>query len=70
MNGLHIGGKIEKETVQHLERLIVNVLKAGFQSRAEQETIRHALSIVGQTLSVGDTTVSGCQITGEKIVNV
>jgi len=68
-NGIRIGNDISRESAVNLQRLIESVFKVGYRTRMEQTTIREALLVIKEVASVNNSMVSGCNISGDKIIN-
>lgn len=66
---LKIGAEVSKETSKNLGDLIDRVFSSAAKNRMDQDTIRHALSVVGTGLKVEGTTVTNCTFEGDKTVN-
>jgi hypothetical protein len=65
-NGMHIGAIIDKDTVSAVTAAIIQIMA----QRADQETIRHALSTFAQMASVKDISINNCNVSGDRKVLV
>ena len=66
---LKIGAEISKDTSKNLGDLIDRVFSSAAKNRMDQETVRQALTLLEKSLSVNNTTVTGCTFEGDKVVN-
>jgi hypothetical protein len=69
-NAIHVGNKIDKETADNVAGGIVSILKAGHESRAEQDTIVEAIRALSSVMEVKHVTITNSNFTGDKIVNM
>ena len=67
---VNIGSTVSKETAQNLQRLIEGIFRVGYRTHMDQATIQVALRVMAESLSVNGTTLTGCNINGDKTVNV
>lgn len=65
---IHIGSKIDKDTVKSIIDLISTIFKVGRQTGMDQDTIRLALRTVAESQHVTGTTLNGCNLTGDKTI--
>ena len=66
---IRIGAEISKETAEQVRKMVETILKVGYQTHMDQETIRAALSAMASAVKVDNTTITGSNI-GDKTVNV
>lgn len=66
-HGIHVGGTVNKESAEAVSTGIVYILRAGFESHADQETIRAALDSFQRMAAVENVTISGCNVTGKEV---
>lgn len=63
---IHIDGKVDKGTVENIAEGIVGIMKAGFETHADQETIRHAINMFGENVAVSDITIANNVFTSQE----
>ena len=63
--GIKIEAKADPGTIDSMSSAITSILMQGEMYHAEQETIRHAISVLGQSVGVNGTTISGCNFTAK-----
>ena len=68
--GIKIGNSLEKTTSDNLKDIITTVFKIGAETRMEQDTIIEALKLIGRITEVHDISLSGANITGDRVINV
>ena len=68
--GIKVGAEFSKQSGEVLGKLIEKTLRVGYQTHMDQETIRCALQVIKETLSVSGMTISNSHIEGDKTVNV
>ena len=61
-----IGSEVSKKSAKNLSNLIRIIFSEGDKHHMDQETIRAALALVGTSLAVSGTSISGCNIQGDK----
>lgn len=66
---IKIGSEVSKETAKNLGDLYDRLFTSAAKHRMDQETVRAALSGISNALSVNGTTISGCNINGDKTIN-
>ena len=66
---IKIGAEISKDSAKNLGDLIDRIFASAAKHRMEQGTVSQALSVVSTSLSVENTTITGCNITGEKHIS-
>ena len=69
-NAIHIGNKVDKETVQNLKEIIETIFRVGNETKMEQATICHAIEMVGRVTEVKQVTITNSTFTGDKVVNM
>lgn len=64
--GIKVGGADMREAADPLAAAIVKILEA----KAEQETIRVALSVFGQSVTPDNISIANCHIVGPRTINI
>lgn len=62
-NGIYIGTKISKESLEPLANAIIRIMEA----RADQETIRAALRVLSEKSNVSHVSISDVNITNTPV---
>jgi len=57
--GISVGNEISKETIEATSEAIRAIIESGYSSHMDQETVRHALSVLGKVGSIDNVTISG-----------
>ena len=64
--GIKIGGADMKDAADPLAAAIVKILEA----KAEQETIRTALSVFGRSVTPDNISIANCHVVGPRTINI
>lgn len=64
--GLNVGTVIDKQSLEALTASIVKII----ETRADQKTIRHALTMLSRSANVEGLTIQNCTINGDRKVTV
>lgn len=62
---IQVGGNVDKQTLSQLSASIIQILK----SPGDQKTIRHALSVIGDAVTVQHATISNCSLIGNRVTH-
>ena len=62
--GIYIGANVKKGDDQRMAEAIATVMKASFETHADQKTTRVAIRSLRDAFSVNNTTISGCHLQG------
>lgn len=68
--GIRIGGDVSKGTAENVSTGLVHILRAGFESHSDQETIRMALQSFSAAVRVENVSITNCTIDGDKNIAV
>jgi hypothetical protein len=66
---IKIGNEISDKSAANVRKTIESILRIGFQTHADQETIREALHCMTAAFKVENVTLTGCNINGDKVIN-
>lgn len=64
--GMNIGTVVSEESLGPLTDAIVRII----ETRADQETIRHALDVLSGMAKVEDVTIQHCVVNGDRTVKI
>lgn len=67
---IHIGNKVDKTTTDNLTDIVKTIFEVGYACHMDQDTIQEALNMVSTVTEVKQVTLSGCNIIGDKVINV
>ena len=63
-NGIHVEAKGDVETINALSAAITSVFMQGNTYHADQETMKHAITVLGQSSGISGTTIHSCSFKG------
>lgn len=67
---IKIGAEVSKASAENLAKVVERIFRSGYQTHMDQATIVKALDAMGKALSIENMTITGCNINGDKTVNV
>jgi len=62
--GIQVGNIVDKESRQHLSKLIQDVFDSGFKNHMSDAVLVKALDVCREAFAIPQVTVSGCSVTG------
>lgn len=66
MAALQVGVKADEESLEALTKSIIGILSCN----ADQETLRHALTVLERTAGVNQVTISHCHVSGDRNISI
>lgn len=66
---IKIGHEISKQSAENVSKAIERIFRVGYSTHMDQKTICKALDAMTRSFSIDGLTVTGCNITGDKVVN-
>ena len=64
-NCIHVGAKVDKESVDNFAEAIERIFKSGFDNRMDQKTVIKAISSMTATFETKQVTIQYATFTGE-----
>lgn len=64
---IHVGNAVDEKAVAELGDQIEKIFRVGFETRQEQETIRHALDVLIRGFSISNVSISNNTIHDDSV---